>query len=455
MEKVEIIKMGINGEGIAYVNHKPVFIKGAFPKETAEIEITEENDRYTKAAATKIVKESEERRKPLCSHVDSCGACALSAMDHKAQCHWKKELLVEALEKYGNVSRDLVREVHSDHRERGYRTQCKMPVQTVDKKLVSGLYEAGTNHFHPVDSCIVQDETLEKTRLAILNILNKAGFPSYNQKTKSGLRYIVVRTLNGKSQCTLITGKDIIKEDIIDKIMHIDGVVSLFQSINTMRNATDIFGSACRKLAGADYLTCMINGIEISLSPRAFFQLNARQAEELYRMAVNKIDPCDTLVEAYCGVGAMSLMAHEKAQQIIGIESIEDAVKDAQYNAERNGIDNVQFMCADAADGLKTILSEKEVDTLLVDPPRSGMDESMLETILSSSIKKIIYISCNPATLAKNLKVLKKDYQVVTVIPFDLFPDTPHIEAIAVLQRNGTFSKKKSRRRKYKRKKKA
>lgn len=455
MEKAEIVKMGINGEGIAYIHHKPVFIKGAFPKETAEFEITEENERYTKAAATKILTPSEERRKPLCPHAESCGACALSAMDHKAQCYWKKELLIEALEKYGNVSRDLVREVHSDHRERGYRTQCKMPVQTVDGKLVSGLYEAGTNHFQPIDHCIVQDETLEKTRLAILNILSKAGFPAYNPKTKSGLRYIVVRTLNGRSQCTLITGRDIIKEETIDKIMSIDGVTSLFQSINTMRNAIDIFGSACRKLAGDDYLTFNIDDISISLSPRAFFQLNARQAEELYRMAVNKIDPCETLVEAYCGVGAMSLLAHTKAQNIIGIESIEDAVKDAEYNAEQNNIENAQFICADAAQGLQTVLQERAVDTLLVDPPRSGMDDKMLETILSSSIKKIIYISCNPATLAKNLKVLKKDYQVVTVIPFDLFPDTPHIEAIAVLQRNGTFSKKKSRRRKYGRKKKA
>lgn len=455
MEKVKIVKMGINGEGIAYVNHKPVFVKGAFPDETAEIEITEGNERYTKAIATNILIESKDRRKPLCPHAETCGACALSAMDHKAQCHWKKELLVEALEKYGNVSRDLVREVHSDHRERGYRTQCKMPVQTSNGHLASGLYEAGTNHFQPIESCIVQDEQLEKTRLAILNILERAGFPAYNPKTKSGLRYIVVRTLNGKSQCTLITGKDIIKEEVIEKIMQIDGVISLFQSINTMRNATDIFGSACRKLAGEDYLTIEMNNIHLSLSPRAFFQLNAKQAEELYRMAVNKIDPCNTLVEAYCGVGAMSLMAHDKAETIIGIESIEDAVKNARYNAERNNIGNAHFICHDAADGLKEILAEREVDALLVDPPRSGMDARMLETILSSTIKKIIYISCNPATLAKNLKVLKKDYQVVTVIPFDLFPDTPHIEAIAVLQRNGTFSKKKSRRRKYKRKKKA
>lgn len=450
MEKAEIVKMGINGEGIAYCNHKPVFVKGAFPKETAEIEITEENERFAKAIAKKILVPSEERRKPLCPYAYTCGACALSAMNHTAQCYWKKELLVEALDKYGNVSRDLVREVHSDHREKGYRTQCKMPVQTIDGKLMSGLYEAGTNRFQPVDACLVQDETLEKTRLAILHILESAGFPSYHAKTKSGLRHIVVRTLNGKSQCTLITGRDVIKQEIIDKIMSIDGVISLFQSINTMRNSTDIFGSACRKLAGDDFLTFKIDNTTLSLSPRAFFQLNARQAEELYRMAVNKIDPCETLVEAYCGVGAMSLMAHAKAENIIGIESIEDAVKDAEYNAKHNNIDNVHFICADAAEGLEHILHEKAVDALLVDPPRSGMDEKMLETILSSTIKKIIYISCNPATLAKNLKVLKKDYQVVTVIPFDLFPDTPHIESITVLQRNGTFSKKKSRRRKKK-----
>jgi 23S rRNA (uracil1939-C5)-methyltransferase len=152
-------------------------------------------------------------------------------------------------------------------------------------------------------------------------------------------------------------------------------------------------------------------------------------------MAVSKIDPCDTLVEAYCGIGAMSLMAHEKAKHIYGIEAVEDAVNNAKMNAKNNGIENAEFICADAAAGLDQIAAETKIDVILADPPRSGMDEAMIASILKARPKKIIYVSCNPATLARNLKDLKHKYHVATVIPYDLFPHTPLVESITVLER--------------------
>ena len=152
-------------------------------------------------------------------------------------------------------------------------------------------------------------------------------------------------------------------------------------------------------------------------------------------MAVSKIDPCDTLVEAYCGIGAMSLMAHAKAKKIYGIESIPDAVENAALNAKNNAIENAEFLCADAAQGLDQIAATTKVDTILADPPRSGMDDAMIASILKAAPKKIIYVSCNPATLARNLKELKRKYHVVTVIPYDLFPHTPLVESITVLER--------------------
>ena len=449
MTTVKIVKMGINGEGIAYIDHRPVFVEGAFPGETAEIEITFETERYAKARTVSIKEASPDRRKPTCPYTDTCGACALAAMEHDAQCRFKKQLLEEALYKYGNVSRDLIRDVHSNHIEYGYRTQCKMPVQMSHGKLTTGLYTAGTNHFHPFDDCIIQDPQLEKARNAVLRVLNAAHVQAYDQETKSGIRYLVLRTLHGKTQCTLITGRDRITEPVIKGIMKIDGMASLFQSINTDRKGVDIFGRNIKKLAGEDTIDVKLNDITLSLSPRSFFQLNTEEAIDLYEMAIAKIDPCDTLVEAYCGVGAMSLLAKDKAKHIIGIESIPEAVENAAANALRNDIHNVSFLCADAAEGLRDVLCKGKVDTLLVDPPRTGMSDMMLDVILSSDIRKIVYVSCNPATLARNLKTLKRDYQVVTVIPFDLFPNTPHIEAIAVLQRNGTFAKKRSTRKKY------
>lgn len=452
METVRIVKMGINGEGIAYLHHKPVFVTGAFPEETAEIRITEETERYAKAEAVRILSRSKARRTSPCPYADTCGACALIGMHHDEQCRWKKTLLEEALYKYGNVSRDFVREVHSNKCEEGYRTQCKMPVQMSGGILSAGLYSAGSNHFHPVDRCLVQDPLLEKTRKAVLKILQKEGMQAFDQKKGTGLRYLVIRTLSGRTQCTLITGQDAISENTVRQLMEIESMASVFQSINTERKGADIFGRNVRCLAGDETLETELCGIRLSLSPRSFFQLNAEEAEDLYRMAVSKIDPCGTLVEAYCGVGAMSLLASDRAKRVIGIESIAEAVSNAEKNAAANGIVNASFICADAAEGLTKILEEQPVDTLLADPPRSGMDDAMIRTILSSSIRKIIYVSCNPATLARNLKELKRGYQIMTVIPFDLFPNTPHIESITVLQRIGTPSGRRSKHRKRRKK---
>jgi 23S rRNA (uracil-5-)-methyltransferase rumA len=240
--------------------------------------------------------------------------------------------------------------------------------------------------------------------------------------------------IDGKAQCTLITGKEHIPSVIIDKIMEIPGMESLCQSFNTNRKTNQIFGSPAKVLAGQHALTISMDQIQLQLSAESFFQLNIDQAEKMYQMAISKIDPCKVLVEAYCGIGTMALMAKDKANVVYGIESVPSAVENATNNARLNNITNTEFICDDAAHGLRKIAMKKTVDCLLVDPPRSGMDDEMLDTIMHVLPKKIVYISCNPSTLAKNLKVLKQRYHVVTVIPFDLFPQTPLVESITVLE---------------------
>ena len=443
MERLKIVKMGINGEGIGYMDHKPVFVTGALPNELVDVYILEDNKTYAKGNASRIIEKSKDRISPQCKHQKECGGCALGILNYKSQCYYKKTLLEEALYKYAHVRKELVREVHTNRITKGYRNQCKMPVQESRHHLSCGLYEAGSNHFKPMDKCLVQDKQLEEVRTKILYILEKAHISAYNSKTMHGIRYLVIRTIGSKTQCTLITGKDTIPDTVIDSIYSIDTVDSVFQSINTQKKGVDIFGSKVRLLKGNEVLTTTWDDITISLSPRSFLQLNTNMAKDLYKMVIDKVDDCETLVEAYCGIGLMSLLAHNKAQQVYGIESIPEAIQNANSIAKENEIDNVFFMCADASQGLQKILATTKVDTLLVDPPRSGMDDAMLETILSSDIDKIIYVSCNPATLGRNLKVLKQNYQVLTVIPYDLFPNTPHIESITVLSRNGVKTKKK------------
>lgn len=427
--------MGINGEGIGYIDHKPVFCDGVLPGEEAEIEIVEQKTNYAKAKLKKITWFSKERIRTDYEYYVEEG-CPLFVMDYNAQLKYKKQILEEALLKYGNVKNHFVREFHPSPLTLGYRSQCKLPVQESRRHVVTGMYVPGTNHFHPIPHSLIQDPLLESTRIKIMKMIDHSHLHAYDEREQKGLRYFVLRVIDGKMQCTLVTGKDKVHKELVEEIMSIEGMTGLFQSINTEKKTVQIFGSAIHKLAGDSTMPVQLGDITLQLAPESFFQLNVRQAEEMYKMAVSKIDKCDTLVEAYCGVGAMSLLAHKKAKHIYGIESIPSAVINANENALNNGISNAEFLCEDAAVGLEKIAQERKIDVLLVDPPRSGMDEAMLQAIEKTLPKKIIYISCNPSTLAKNLKILKHNYHVATIVPYDLFPHTPHIETITVLERD-------------------
>jgi len=440
--KLTIKKMGINGEGIAYINKKPIFINGALPNETVEAEITEDKGSYARAELTDIIRKSSERRHAGCRVQKKCGGCTLMTLDYEAQLKYKKELLEEALYKYGNVKRSFVRDIHPSERINGYRTQCKLPLKETSQQLYTGMYMPGSNHFCTIEDCPVHDRDLETARKDILNVLNtwntehpKERLGEYNRRKEKGIRYLVIRTLNNSTQCTLVTGRGKIPQELINRVMEVSGMTSLYHSVNTDMHTQDIFGTVPKLLAGEEHITFTMHDLTLQLSADSFFQLNVSQAEKMYSTAVSKIDPCGTLVEAYCGVGAMSLMAHEKAEKVYGIEASKPAIRNAKANAVRNNIDNCEFLAMDAADGLLYAAARNEIDTLLCDPPRSGMDEKMLEAVMQVNPKKIVYVSCNPATLAKNLKVLKQKYHVVTVIPFDLFPQTPLVESVTVLER--------------------
>lgn len=433
--KLKFRKMGINGEGIGYVDHKPVFCDGVLPNEEAIIDIIEKKKNYSKAQLKKITFFSNERVKTDYPYYVEEG-CPLYIMNYESQLKYKKQILEETLLKYANVKNHFIRDVHPSPSIEGYRSQCKLPVQESKGHVVTGMYVPNTNHFHPIKRSIIQTPLLEDTRIKIMKMIDKSHLKAYSSKEQKGLRYFVLREIDGKMQCTLVTGKDKIHKELIEEIMSIEGLTGLFQSINTEKKTVNIFGSTIHKLAGEDTMSINISDIVLQLAPESFFQLNVKQAEDMYKMAVSKIDKCDTLVEAYCGVGAMSLIAHKKAKHIIGIESIQSAVDNANENARLNDIDHATFICDDAGKRLKKISKETSIDCLLVDPPRSGMDENMLEAIEEALPKKIIYISCNPATLGKNLKVLKHNYHITTIIPYDLFPHTPHIETITVLERD-------------------
>lgn len=432
MVKVRIKKIGINGEGIAYKDRIPIFCDGALKNELVDIEIIKDFKTYKIGKIKKLIEKSPNRRKPICRTQRDCLACPIMTFDRESQLNIKRELLIESLHKYAKINHKLVRNIHSSN-EYHYRNQCKLPVKEINGKLVTGMYEPNSNHFVKVDSCIIHNKELEDVRIQVLDILNKFNIKAYNKLTKQGLRYIVIRYIEN-AQLTLVTGhKTIIEEECIKELSNIKGLASIFQSINTTKSDPNIFGSKTIKLFGDDTIPLNIDKYTFSLSPKAFFQLNTEMAKELYEVAISKIDKCNTLVEAYAGIGAMSILANSKAKEIYAIENNSDAVKDGKMNAQLNGIQNIEFILNDASEGLYKVARKNYIDTLLLDPPRSGLDNNMVDAIIKIAPKKIIYISCNPSTLAKNLNILKKYYHIRTIIPFDLFPNTPLVESITVL----------------------
>ncbi len=432
--KVVIKKTGINGEGIGYIDRLPVFVPGALLGEEVDIRIVERKNRYAIGEVNKIIKKSKDRIQPKCRMQHVCGGCPLMIARYPKQLEYKKDVLRQTLIKYAQVDPKKIKSVIPSENVFGYRNQFKMPVAMNEGRLESGLFMPNSNYFIDIRRCFIHEDALEKMRSMIMEVLNDEGYQGYNHHEKSGIRNLIVRGFDGKYQCTIVTGNDEIEPRTIEKLMKIKGLYSLWQSIHTIKKTPEVFGPKMIFLAGEKLLPLQLEDLQLEISPRSFFQLNTKQAVKLYHTIADCIHGNNELiVEAYSGIGAISLYLKDKAKEIIGIESIKDAVVNANQNAKKNGCEHVSFVCDDAADKLVYISKKRSIDVLVVDPPRSGLDDAMLECILRSKIKQIVYVSCNPATLGKNLAILQSRYDVEKIIPIDMFPHTPHIESVVVL----------------------
>lgn len=434
--KVEIKKVGINGEGIGYIDRTPVFIPKALIGEVVDINIVKRYARYAQGELNYIVQKSKDRIHPKCRLQEKCGGCALMHVRYPKQLVYKKEILTQSLIKYAQIHPKLIENIVASEDIFGYRNQCKMPCATVQDELRNGMYMPNSNIFIDVSQCFVHDVTLEHMRQNIIRILRKHHIQAYSHKTKKGLRSLVLRGFDGMFQCTLVTGNDQISDACINELASLKGMYSLWQSIHTAKKTPEVFGKEMHLLANQQYLPLQLGDIKLQISPRSFFQLNTKQAQKLYAKIAEVVGKDnDLIVEAYSGIGGISMYLKDCAKEIIGIESIKDAVVNANQNAKMNGCSHISFICADAADKLVYLSKKRKIDVLVVDPPRTGLDDIMLACILQSKIKKVVYVSCNPATLGKNLAILQKKYHVKQVTPFDMFPHTPAVESVVVLER--------------------
>ncbi|MGN1406226.1 MAG: 23S rRNA (uracil(1939)-C(5))-methyltransferase RlmD, partial [Erysipelotrichaceae bacterium] len=430
--RLEIKKMGINSEGIGYDHGIPVFIPGALMHEIVDVKIIQEKEKYKSAKLIKVIKKSKDRVEPACKCCESCKTCTLMHLKYDRQLNYKKQTLKQALKKYADIEMPIMM-IKNDNIYH-YRNKFKLPFGMDKGKIVTGMYESERGRFVPIEECIIHEEILEKVRKEILEIMNEYHMKAYDERTKEGYRSLIMRTFNNKASLVFVTGVNNDIERMLSRLTKIEEISSIYYSVNTSKKYINALENEVIHLYGKNYLNARICNLKIAFSPKSFYQLNTSQSEKLYEEVVALLDENDEeVLEAYCGVGVMSLLASKKVKHVTGVEIIPEAIENAKRNARFNNINNVDFLSGDSGELLEELSKDKSFDALIADPPRTGLDNGMLEQIIKSNVKKIIYVSCNPSTLAKNLNVLKNYYNIESIKAIDIFSNTEHVESIVLL----------------------
>ncbi len=439
---VTIKRLGINGEGIGFYKRQAVFVDGVFPPEQVVVKITEVQKSYTKAEVVRIKVKAAKRVKPFCRHYAECGGCQIQHIDYDEQLALKEEMLIQAFDRYTNLDVNIIKfnSMIGMNNTKHYRYKAQMPVKNTEYGMTTGLYKKESNELVPIIDCPIQNESINRVNQKVLEICDKYEIYAFDPLTMRGLvRYIVVRTsnFNDEVQVTLvITIFNKALKDAAKEIIKIPGVVSVGISKNRDVKNIEIFGNEVEILEGKDSITEGISDIRYHLKPKSFYQLNPQQAIKLYSEVKKHLDFSidKVIVDAYSGSGAISMYLAPFAKKIVGIDISKESTYSARHNMKINKFDNLTFELGEVKDVLASYYNKGfNPDVIIFDPPRSGLDVKTLDLLVRKVVKKIIYISCNPSTLAKNIKILSKKYNIQSVTPLDMFPHTSHIESITVL----------------------
>ena len=441
---LDIKRLGINGEGIGFYNKLAVFVEDAIPGEGHNVKITKCEPKMAYAKSLEIKHKSEDRIEPLCKHYYECGGCQVMHIRYQKMLEFKRESIIEAFNRYTKINPKTfeIKTTIPSKLELGYRNRSILPVNRgIDGKLHICMIKANTNYLTPIDDCPVQDKLINELNEKIIGIANSLNITPYIHKYNRGiLRYVSIRVnRNNEALVTLICGEKSPKiKDLAEKISKLDNVAGVYENFNLDKKSINPFGEETNHLFGKEFIIETLGNIKYKIYPTTFFQLNTNQAEVLVENVkkLAKLSAKETVLDAYCGVGAIGLYLAKNSKEIIGIESNNEAVIAAKENAKMNKIDNASFYCGDASNIITDMIKKGKIfDVVVVDPPRTGLDEKLLNSLYESNIKKIIYVSCNPSTLAKNIDKLSGKYKINQIIPLDLFPYTSHCESISLLTR--------------------
>ncbi|WZL72084.1 23S rRNA (uracil(1939)-C(5))-methyltransferase RlmD [Clostridiaceae bacterium 35-E11] len=441
---VKIEDIGHKGEGIGRVEGFTVFVDGGVPGDELEVRIETVKKNYAIGQMIKINLPSKDRIKPICPIAEVCGGCQIQHIDYQAQLQLKADKVKANILRIGKLNDVIVHETIGMAQPYQYRNKAQFPVGIIDGKAIVGFYKKGTHEIVNMNSCHIQHEVNDKIVNAIKKYIDNYQIATYDEATGKGLiRHIITKVgfATKEIMVVIVTNDGTLphKEVLIDLLVEeVPSISSVVQNINT-KKSNRILGKECVTLYGKDVIIDKIGDLKFNISPLSFFQVNPMQTKVLYEKALEYADltGSENVYDIYCGIGTISLFLAKKAKRVYGIEIVEAAIEDAKENARINHIQNTEFFAGPAEDVVPKLYAKGvKADVVVIDPPRKGCDEKVLDTIVKMQPQRVVYVSCNPSTLARDLKYLdERGYKTVEVQPVDMFPHTAHVETVVRLQR--------------------
>ncbi len=445
--KIEIGGMTHEGQGVGRIDNFTVFVDGPIKGEEVEIKIIKINKNYAVGKLMNVIKASPDRVEPVCKVFNRCGGCSLQHMSAQAALKFKTDLVTENIRRIGKLKDVVVHDTIGMEKPYNYRNKAQYPVGRLKDQLVMGFYAKKSHDIVECPQCMIQHSVSDKAKLIVKRFLEDNKISVYDEVTGKGLvRHVMTRMgfNTGELMVVLVlNGKSLPQQDKLVKqlTVEIPEIKSIVLNVNTA-NTNIILGPRNIVVFGEETITDYIGKFKFKISPLSFFQVNPVQTEVLYNKALEYagLTGEETVFDLYCGIGTISLFLSEKAKKVYGVEVVEEAIRDAKENAKLNGVDNVEFLVGEAERIIPDMYQKGvRADVVVVDPPRKGCDEVLLDTLVSMSPERIVYVSCNPATLARDLAFLaERGFEVIEVQPVDMFPWSSHVECVILMQRSGS-----------------
>ena len=441
--EVKIIDYGMDGEGVAKIDNFTVFVPNAMKDEKVRIVIVKVLASHGFGKVLEILEKSPYRVEADCETYKRCGGCDLRHVDYEETLNIKQNMVQNLFDKNFKDNKIKVEKVIGMGNPYNYRNKAQYPVGLNKQgEPVIGIFAERTHEIIEMKECLIQNPLSEKIAFAIYKFMKENNIPAYNESTMEGLiRHIVIKVgiRTHEIMCTLvINGTKIPKEqELIEMLVKTYNVKTIVKSINK-ENTNVILGKENIVIHGDGYIYDILGDYTFKISPKSFYQVNPVQAEVLYNTAIElaELNKDDILFDLYCGIGTIGIFASSFVKKVYGIEIVEQAIEDAKENAKINKIDNIEFYAGDVEKVFANLMEKKQIypDAIIVDPPRKGLDDRTISNVLAVEPKKFIYISCNPATMVRDLKLLEEKYEIVNVVPVDMFPYTRHCEVVSVLK---------------------